>query len=283
MLACDLETGIGYSDMRRKREFRHDANGRFAREIGWKEGANGKLIQHRFYLGEDREKAEIANLRIEQLWRQIEAWRNEGGGNGSKPIWDEYTLAIGKAVASGATTFVVPVDGMRPEAYVRFVRILRDRFGSVISIVGDDEVHERGVEELKRSFDLSAQLLANAARFTREKAMGVVNAGPTLYQALDAYAAWLGREYVVVTESEPRLTDWGVAQIASVKRLREHHQDIALTTLGYSALEEMFRHWRQRPMVKGRNKRMSKDAAEGHVYQLKQFVKWLHADRKSVV
>jgi hypothetical protein len=231
-------------------------------------------------LGEDREKAEIANLRIEQLWRQIEAWRNEGGGNGSKPIWDEYTLAIGKAVASGATTFVVPVDGMRPEAYVRFVRILRDRFGSVISIVGDDEVHERGVEELKRSFDLSAQLLANAARFTREKAMGVVNAGPTLYQALDAYAAWLGREYVVVTESEPRLTDWGVAQIASVKRLREHHQDIALTTLGYSALEEMFRHWRQRPMVKGRNKRMSKDAAEGHVYQLKQFVKWLHASEE---
>ncbi len=277
MLACDFETGIRYSDMRRKREFRADANGRFAREIGWKEGANGKLIQHRFYLGDDREKAEIANLRLEQLWRQIEAWHNEGSGNGSKPTWDEYTLGMGKAVAAGATTFVVPVDGMEPESYVRFVRILRDRFGSVITIVGDDEVHGRGVEELKRSFDLSAQLLANAARFTREKASVVVNVGPTLHQALDAYAAWIGREYVKVTEGEPRLTDWGVAQVANVKRLKEHHQDIPLATLGYNALEEMFRHWRQRPLVKGRNRKMSKDSADGHVYQLKQFIKWLHS------
>lgn len=159
-------------------------------------------------------------------------------------------------------------------------RWLRESFGSVISIVGDDEVHERGVEEPKRSFDLSAQLLADAARFTREKSMGVVNVGPTLYQCLDSYAAWLGREFVVVSEDGKRLTDWGFAQIANVKRLKEHHQDIALTTLGYSALEEMFRHWRQRPMVKGRNKRISKDSAEGHVYQLKQFVKWLHTSEE---
>ena len=44
----------------------------YEREIGWK-WTETKYRQHKFYLGRDRAKAELANRRLEELWEHIRA------------------------------------------------------------------------------------------------------------------------------------------------------------------------------------------------------------------
>ena len=46
------------------------ASGAFVRNIGWKRTASG-YSQHKFHLGRDEVKATLANLRVEQLWREV--------------------------------------------------------------------------------------------------------------------------------------------------------------------------------------------------------------------
>ena len=198
--------------------------------------------------------------------------------SGRKPVWDDLALKVGKAIAKGAAVFSAPRNGASVTDYALALEYLQRRFGFVIAIQMDDQ---NAIDDFNKQIDEQERFLERAARSSRAFQIGNgTTAGPTLHQALDAYAGWIKVEFVVVTDDGKRLTDWGVAQIANVFRLKEHHPDLPLSSLGYSGLDEMFRHWRQRPMVKGRNKRMAKDSAEGHVYQLKQFVRWLHTSQE---
>ena len=53
-------------------------NGRFRRTIGKFINAKGKLVPRKFLLGTDRQRAEVANLRLEQLWELVvQATRRE--------------------------------------------------------------------------------------------------------------------------------------------------------------------------------------------------------------
>ena len=89
--------------MRRRKEFKPDIHGRISREIGWKRSnGDGRVVQHKFYLGNDRDKAELANARLERLWRLIEADHAidlNGDANSDRPLWNDVTLEIGRAIA----------------------------------------------------------------------------------------------------------------------------------------------------------------------------------------
>jgi len=53
-------------------------NGRYRRTVGKFVNEKGKVAPKKFLLGIDRKKAEIANLRLEQLWRDVvEATKKE--------------------------------------------------------------------------------------------------------------------------------------------------------------------------------------------------------------
>ena len=86
--------------MRRRKEFKPDIHGRISREIGWKRSnGDGRVVQHKFYLGNDRDKAELANARLERLWRLIEADHAidlNGDAGSDRPLWNDVTLEIGR-------------------------------------------------------------------------------------------------------------------------------------------------------------------------------------------
>lgn len=56
--------------MATKPDLCQDAKGRFVRNLGWKQTPKG-YGQQKFYLGRDRTKAQIASLKLEQLWRAV--------------------------------------------------------------------------------------------------------------------------------------------------------------------------------------------------------------------
>lgn len=80
--------------------------GLYRRDLGWKKAGEDRYIQHRFYLGRDKHKAQIACARLEALWADIEA-RWESLRDRLRATWDETTLAIAKGIIEGETETVV--------------------------------------------------------------------------------------------------------------------------------------------------------------------------------
>lgn len=99
------------------------ASGAFVRNIGWKRTASG-YAQHKFHLGRDEAKATLANLRLEQLWREVVGcWERENSDQltpTDRPVWDEVTLAVAEAVRKGERVARVPLpvsySAMVPES-----------------------------------------------------------------------------------------------------------------------------------------------------------------------
>ena len=272
--------------MRRKKEFKPDGHGRFSREIGWKRSPDeGRFVQHKFYLGNDRDKAELANVRLEQLWRLIEADHGIDAVNGEakieRPLWNDVTLDIGRAIARGSTRFSVDMDdrfdGGVAASYARRVQYFSERFSSVIKVVaGDEDAFEKGRQE-ELEF---ANRMESLARKIRARVDGdhTGGCGPTLHHAFDAYVAWLRKECALPASNgdETKLTPWGYAQIRNVNRLKERHENVPLARLDHTACEDMLRYWRLRPMVKGKDKAVAPKTAQHHIKQLKRFFNWLH-------
>src|SRR5262245_4584134 len=72
--------------MARKKQLCKAANGLFVRNLGWKRTAAG-YAQHKFYLGRDEAKAELASRRLEQLWQEVcERWQREETCRSPEPL-----------------------------------------------------------------------------------------------------------------------------------------------------------------------------------------------------
>jgi hypothetical protein len=271
-----------------KKKLCHTAKG-FVRSIGWEfvgEQCGGlyptdgsvKYKQHKFYLGHDRAKAELASLRLEQLWGQVEACHQaqavmtldlgDGPAFASKPerpIWDELTLAIAKAVAKGATAFHVPCQPHQNDYdYAQWLTSLQKAFPVISLVPEQQEAHATG----RRQAVQRAEVLRSIARDIEVSAGG----GQTLHQALDEYAEALKQ---FETES-----GWGRIQVNQTKRLKDRHPDVSLSQLDLAAVEKMVNFWRLRPPAKDTGKPISPLTARNQIKQLKDFFKWLHRQER---
>ena len=286
MVSMKLIDVLRENPMRRRKEFKPDIHGRISREIGWKRSnGDGRVVQHKFYLGNDRDKAELANARLERLWRLIEADHAidlNGDANSDRPLWNDVTLEIGRAIARGSTKFTVDLDarfdGEVASSYTRRVRYLADTFSSVIKVIpGDEDVFQKGRQDELEFADRMEAI----ARKIRARVDGDLTQkyGPTLHEAFDAYVAWLKKECAVAPASngdEPKLSPWGYAQLKNVNRLKERHADMPLSALNQAACEDMIRFWRLQPKVKGKDTAIAPKTAQHHIKQLKRFLNWLH-------
>ena len=84
------------------------SSGLFVRNIGWKRTTGG-YAQHKFYLGRDEAKAELAGRRLEQLWKEVRLrWERESRGRVDGPVALHYmaelpTILTEQEVEKGAT------------------------------------------------------------------------------------------------------------------------------------------------------------------------------------
>jgi hypothetical protein len=85
---------MGKVGSRRRTAWRPDRQGRYARQLGWKVNEQGKLVQHKFYLGTDERQADRRNHKLEELWDRVEElWGRVNHLPGNKrPTWDKLSL-----------------------------------------------------------------------------------------------------------------------------------------------------------------------------------------------
>ncbi|MEO2019946.1 MAG: hypothetical protein ABGZ53_36895 [Fuerstiella sp.] len=246
----------------------------------WEES---KIVRPKFRLGKDKAKANIANLRLEQLWDLVVQCWKDGESQfdclPDEPLWDDATRVMAKAVAKGKMQVVLDrrsdFNG-DDDLNARWIRTLIERYSSVINIVPafEDEYREVTKREVQK---------LNQVKESLEQATGVSispTTSETLHNALDDYIQHIRATCLTApTEGEDQeVTGWGFQQINNAGRLKEHHPDcpISRSTLTLDVVEGMFRHWANRPHKKGTKKPIAVKTADTHMKQLRNFLKWLH-------
>lgn len=256
--------------LRRRKELRPDTNGRFYRNLGWEYGPElGSYSQPKFWLGKDPIQAARRCDRLEELWERVEElWGAVIPSSGDRPVWDNFTLRAAKQLAKGEWQIVVPWNGESPAAYAQKLNILASRYPCLQFVADDNTRYIAGQIYNEQVIDATVAGVVGVAREA-----GYVSETPiydgqgTLHQALDAYVGWL---------KDHKRRAWINTQVKQVERLKEKHPDIPLSSLDFDACESMVRLWRNRPMVKRKNKPIAAKTAENHIKQLMAFFRWLH-------
>lgn len=119
-----------------------DAQGHYARQLGWKLNGKGARVQHKFRLGIDRREAERRDDQLRRLWEQIEREAPQGSA-----LWDELTLEIAKQLAKGTEPISlapIPADEL-PTSYANRLQRIQNRFSFVRFVPSDNERYTIGI------------------------------------------------------------------------------------------------------------------------------------------
>lgn len=257
--------------MARKEELGKDTEGRYRRYLGWKQG-NGRPIQHLFRLGRDEAQAKAANYRLEQLWDAVVArwrrWKADGKTDDPCPLWDDATLAIGHAIAKGQSTCTLyPPEGLGATGAATWLAVLQTQF-PMIGLTLPEKVKEEGVVGLKENVEKW-----NFYRRLDEAALSALGevTGQTVHQALDAYSAYLTEKYKGGADRPHQ---------ASVRLLKQHVDDLALSKLDADRIDTWLAYWCARPASKDAKKEAGTPLAfttcRNVLIVLRQFLRWLN-------
>lgn len=263
--------------------WRLSTDGQYVRQIGYTLSRSGKRVQAKFRLGANRKEAKRRDLLIRQLWDQVEATAQ------AQPInWPAELLAAAKAAAATGRAVITleRSDGEDSGTYALRVADLRATMKDAHVEPADQHANRMGRHLWQSGADMLRWInrvqtgkFEVPARYST--VMGRENevAGPSLHEALRSYIVWLESEYA---DPDREVTAWGRTQIRQVGTLLDHHRDCPLAQLDYSAVEEMIRYWRKRPLsrVKGSGKPVAKKSAQNYIKTLKGFLKWLHRAEK---
>ncbi|MEA2735562.1 MAG: hypothetical protein QOE14_2013, partial [Humisphaera sp.] len=271
-------------------------NGRYRRTVGRFVNTQGKIAPKKFLLGTDKRAAQLANLRLEQLWLDItravaeedaermvmhERWMCALAAENATvppstaprprdPLWDEEALAIAEQIRVGAPHIIVAASD-DPDAtdacYVNEVACLRRRYPSVSFVPKDPTLFQRGQESFRYEV---AQHTARAAAAAGIAALPLpMDQGQTLHAAIDDYARWVRDTKV----KGGKLTAWGKVLSEQVQRLKDAHSDVPLSSLDYNALEKMKVYWTSRPASKRYGKPLALDTVRTQLSATRMFVK----------
>ena len=254
--------------------------GLFCRDIGFRLNDSGKPVQPRFYLGRHLDAAKVAVARLEKLWNDVKArFETSEGIGGDRPLWDDATLAMAKAIAKGddspvpvAPPKIVPSKvnpALDTELQAVWFAKLRKDFPAVNLTLDDAELIDR-IGRLAEGFQKKADRI-KPARKSRQ----------TLHDALGAFRTKIEAEYLTPPEKgrERRTSQTGVKHGERIGRLAEHVRNMPLSDLDANQLESVVRYWANRP-AKRNGEPMAMVTCEHHIEFWKRFVKWLHKSQE---
>ena len=269
---------------RTRKSWKPQRDGQYARQLGWKRGSNGKLIQPKFRLGSDVREARRREMMLTYLWEYIEQHA------ATTPVtWPEEALEVAKQIAREGRVSIPRREQEPNSLYAGRVVRLAERFPKIPFLPADAEAFERGAEERSQSVAEFVQLYEKTSdafrRRLRESAAKrsdsvspeMPTGGPMLHEALRAHIVWLREEYA---DGNGSLTDWGKVKIKQAEVLLDRHDDLPLARLDHDVIEQMVRFWRQRPPRKGTDRPIAKQSAEHQISALKSFLRWLSRSPK---
>lgn len=270
---------------RTRKKWKPQADGQFVRQLGWKRGSHGKLIQPKFRLGMDLREAKRREMMLSMLWEFVEQCAHD-----EPATWPPEELEVAKQVARSGRALLSKREGESNDVYASRVLALAERLPGIPLLPADakafreevavwsnwtTELAERHEQELVPVWQQLRQTAAKlGGGFEAQPAAG---RGGTLHVALQDHMGWLKSEYA---GADGVLTDWGAVRVKQVELLIDRHDDLPLARLDQEAVEAMFRFWRQRPLRKGTNRPVAKKSAEHQVCALKSFFRWLNRSQK---
>ena len=214
-------------------------DGRYRRTIGRFVNSRGVVAPKKFLLGTDRNHAELANLRLEQLWSDIE--RYESGRFAGQPLWNEFTLGFAESIRTGRPYLldVETSDKDIPTGPAERMWWVRATYPSMADqiVVGEGEavLHESRAVASALAASAGDQALFYAGIANVPQAAGAP--GQSLYRALDAW----GESYRARFRQDSRdeSTETGRKGHEAAQRLKDSHDDLPLTQLTFAAVERM--------------------------------------------
>ena len=217
----------------------------------------GQYVQHRFYVGKDRDTAMLRVERLERLWDALEAaWKEQRqSGVGSplylgdeRPVWNPFTLAVAMAVARGDAEVEINPAADEDFAHALLSPMgLAEWFGRLSALVAGCGVRlvltpegQRVADEGRESIRQYAANRIERARKEIEQAkkehdavprpvVSTPNGGETLHKALDAFADFLGTKYVT---RDGITTPAGKRYQRQTKQIKEYAPDMPLSAFG---------------------------------------------------
>lgn len=262
--------------------------GRYRRTLGKFVNTRGKVTPKKFLLGMDRDQAERANLRLEQLWRDVERlWHDDSTSraDGKHPIWDPLTLHMAEAIRQGQRIQITEemlkdrkLLSHTQQAIAQWVWWIRKTYTSVADLIDQPEsaIFQESRAHAEGHAKLLASLSAHLAEVADTPAAGAAP-GQTLHLALEAWGEHIRN---LKTDGDGELIESGRKIIEASSRFRENHTDLPLALLNYKAVSEIVGFWRSRPPSKANNKtrgkRISVTTVKNHLGYFRRFLAWLH-------
>ena len=156
---------------------------------------------------------------------------------------------------------------MAPAALVTWLAVLQTQF-PMIGMKLPDKTQEYGVQAMKRQ----EAILESSKRLT-ERLLGTIGetAGRTVYEALDAYSAYIGEKYKDKPSNRP--------QQLSITLLKKHTDDFGLNKLDADRIETWLAYWCRRPASKDTAKPggsvLAFTTCRNVLIVMRQFLRWL--------
>jgi hypothetical protein len=238
-----------------------DLTGQYRRDLGWKLTRSGKRAQQRFYLGRNKNTAQVSETRLEAFWSALEGYF-AAERKGESPLWEEWSLEIAEAITEGKMVIA------RPNPPPALVALFPD----------DPDVAEAGWQNILLTHFASVIGFSGMAAADGYKGRGEfdkprpIHTGHTLHSAIDAYVEYLHR---VHRTAENAVSQTGKKQGERAVRLKRHHTDFPLYDLTAKKIEEVLFYWGKRPLD-ANEKRYSRDTCKNQLILIRAFLRWLH-------
>ena len=222
------------------------------------------------------------------LWQAIESKSEQ-----RKAHWDDSAWPIAKAIEKGSNSISIPrlseprrggwftpptgTCFERDDDYARRLQGLQTKYPFLVFIPEDEEAFQRGVQLKVELANANLDRLDSEAHDHRQTLSKFGQparlVGQTIHQAIDAYIEWVKKDY---RQDENFVSPNGMAKIRMMKTVRRICDDVDIGSLGYDAVEGMFRLLRKRPIAKRSGEKMKPKTAKNIVGELGRFFRWLH-------
>jgi len=251
------------------------AEGYYVRTLGKAPTRSGQLRPKKFTLGRDPQRAELANLRLQQLWNDIERYQR-GTLLGGEPAWTDLTLTFADAIRKGQR-IQLPVRllaaGDTRTGPAEGLYWVRQAYPSIVDLL--DVPDTPSLTEARTAAAEQAEAMSEAAKTFAEIAeqpQAAVGTAVTVHEAIDACADHVRQTRI----NGGSVSEWGRKHAESIERLKRSMADVPLDELDFDAIEQAKQYWAARPKSRKTNRPIAIETVRGQMKALRRLVQFLH-------
>ncbi|NQU23045.1 MAG: hypothetical protein HQ567_17345 [Candidatus Nealsonbacteria bacterium] len=197
---------------RTRKKWKPQQDGQYIRQLGWKHGRNGNLVQPKFRLGTDLREARRREMMLAELWRCVEQ-----DASTEPATWPAEALHVAKQIARDGRASVPKREGEPNGLYLVRISRLAERLPSIPLLPADEAAFRQAAEERSTSatefvtaYEKASDAIRRRFRQSVDK-MAIAGeaqpvGGPSLHQALRDHIAWLKKDY---GDSNGEVSAWG--------------------------------------------------------------------------